>query len=145
MQYIDRTIRPQSFCIAYEKEGVVTHLILTVGPTLDLLYRTDIIQGQTPGDTFEEALCVVAFVSRPQGPEEESLQQTYRVAADQILRDISDAECMRMVYHHEMMREYQKKGYRTLLNECRMEMRNIEKQLEENRRKMNTLTSILTT
>lgn len=142
MHYIKNELHPRVWIITYQREEKTIGLMLSVTEALDLLYRADITQAnnQDTADTFEDAMCTVASVRSPLGPEEEPEECTYKISAAEVIGNLSEEEIMRIVLHHEVALNVARLGYTGALESYRKELHTIRRKLEENTRKLRAFT-----
>lgn len=139
MEFLEKHLTRDILTVTYQDGDRIMHLMLTLPEALDLLWRTDTIQGHDNATTFLTSLVLIAFVTRPQGPETEPEDQRYMVPLTDVIRDLDDGEWLRIIHHHEMQKEYAQRGYRGMVDYYGKQLRELTAAVASNRTKMKAL------
>lgn len=133
MEFLEKHLTRDILTVTYQDGDRIMHLMLSLPEALDLLWRTDTIQGHDTATTFLTSLVLIAFVTRPQGPEEEPKEQRYMVPLTDVLRDLTDAEWLRVIHHHEMQKQYNRLGYRRMVDLYSRQLKELNAAVAANR------------
>jgi hypothetical protein len=111
----------------YRKNDTRFHLMLNVQDCTDLLWKSGIIDGWDRKNDFDDTVVMVSV-------EVFSKKRVICLSLEDVIVNLTEPDCMRMIRYHESLKEFEKKGFDQMAIDTLNQLREIEA-LKEGRKK----------
>ncbi|HEX5553192.1 MAG TPA: hypothetical protein VFX43_08080 [Chitinophagaceae bacterium] len=94
-------------------------LMLDLTDTLNLLFKTGIIDGWGKKIDFEDTIVTVSATWYGR-------ERMFRIPLGDVLHDLQPVDCMKVIQYHESLKEFDKKGGKQMATDTLNQLRELE-------------------
>lgn len=105
IEFIEKDIQDKFLILHYWKGEKDMSLLLNIPDTIDLLYKSNLIDDYNEADTIQDTVVMIDEIIDPLGPNEEEKAYQFNPFLDEFLKDLPDSTYQQIIEHYEGVNE----------------------------------------